>query len=239
MYIKTLTMKTITISSGDPHDWIATLNSQLHQNEGIPVVYRQRLFISGYQLEDEHTLVSYNIQDGSKIHMILRLYDSTRSSNNLSNPIIHYLMLTDEENDDVPIPIALLHERVATTGANPWKPFRYERNGGLLTSHQCKLFCSFLDYMWEETNSLDRVDMRLVVPYVQFTQLLEQAQQEIPSNSVLAKLRITYQSVSRIMGGGEESKAALRKIGGRTNGCFDFRCERNHATSTSQIALIK
>ena len=239
IYIKTLTGKTIPIFA-NPHDYIITLKNQICDKEGIPVD-QQRLIFSPKQLEDEHTLASYKIQDGSTIHLVLRLRGmiSTFTYNDLSSPLIHYLMLTDEERDNVPIPLPLLRAKAASAGADPWITFRYQPDADILTSDQCTLFCSFLDYMWEATktgDSLDRVDIRLVLPDEQLKQLLAHTQQEIPPDAVLAKLRKIFEQVLR-RGGGGEPKVALRMTRGPTNACINFHCDGGYATSTSQIAL--
>jgi hypothetical protein len=188
------------------------------------------------------TLADYKIEDGTTFYMWLVQSGmiSTFTHSDLSSPLIRYLMLTDEERDHVPIPLGLLDEWAAIEGADPWITFRYRKDGGILTSDQCNLFCSFLDYMWEATtkkvDSLDRVDLRLVLPDEQFRQLLEHAQQGNPPDDVLAKLQRTFQEVLRDVAGGE-SKVALRMTRGPTNACIDFHCDGGYATSTSQIAL--
>ena len=240
IYIKTLTGKTIAIYIGQ-RDYIVTLKSQIREKEGIPIE-QQRLIFAGSQLEDERTLTSYNIQDGSTLHMILRLRGmiSTFTYNDHSNPLIRYLMLTDEERDNVPIPLDLLRVKAASAGADPWITYRYQQDGGILTSDQCNLLCRFLDYMWEATETddlLNRVDMRLVLPDEQLKQLLEHAHQGNPPDSVLAKLRRTFEQVLQSVGGAREPKVALCMTRGPTNACIDFHCDGGYATSTSQIAL--
>ena len=242
--VKTLTGKTFHISV-NPHDWTVSLKNKIHRKGGIPVD-QQRLIFAVKQLEDKRTFASYEIQDGSTIHLVLRLRGGPRSSyirnKNHSMSLIQFLMLTDEVRDKVPIPRALLRAKAASAGADPWITFRFQRNCDILTSDQCDLFCSFLDYMWEATKTdelLNRVDMRLVLPDAQLKQLLEHAQQENPpdDDDVLAKLRRTFEQGLRSVEGAGESKVALCMTRGPTNACIDFHCDGQYATSTSQIAL--
>ena len=238
--VKTLAGKTIPISV-NPHDWIVSLKNKVQRKEGIPPDL-QRLIFPPNQLEDERTFASYEIQDGSTIHLVLRMRSGSYGRNkNHSMSLIQFLMLTDEVRDKVPIPRALLRAKAASAGADPWITFRYQQNGDILTSDQCDLFCSFLDYMWEATKTdelLNRVDMRLVLPDAQLKQLLEHAQQENPpdDDDVLAKLRRTFEQGLRSVEGAGESKVALCMTRGPTNACIDFHCDGQYAT-TSQIAL--
>ncbi|GAX26752.1 hypothetical protein FisN_2Hh298 [Fistulifera solaris] len=234
IYVKTLIGKTVAISVKS-RDTIETAKRLLAEREGVPED-QQRLIFAGMQLEDGRTFAAYKIRAKSTLHLALRLRGmiSTFTYNDPSNPLIRYLMLTDEQRANEPVPLDLLREKAAREGADPYSTFRYQENAGILTADQCELICSFLDYMWEATETDDapnRVDMRLVVPDEQFEQLLEPFLQEDTPNSVLTKLQRTF----RQSGGG--SKVALRMTKGPTNACINFHCDGGYATRTSQIAL--
>ena len=70
--IKTLTGKTIALSQLTGHETIIDLKDMIEDEEGTPA-NQQRLIHGGKQLEDEETLLSYNITDGSTLHLIVRL----------------------------------------------------------------------------------------------------------------------------------------------------------------------
>jgi len=162
----------------------------------------------------------------------------------MSDPLIHYLMLSDDERGSAPMPIATLREKAQDEGANAFSTFRFEQDGNILNQVQCEVFCNFLEYMWtstaSDTPSTTRVDMRLVVPEEQLQQILGLVDREMPAESlfrsyrVLSKFRATFQQVPGHVG---ESKVALRMTRDPTNACINFHCDGGYASSTSQIAL--
>ena len=102
-----------------PSDTIDDVKIMIQNEEGIPPE-QQRLIFSGRQMEDDRTLSEYNIQNGANLHMMLRLRGmiSTFTSNDTSNPLVAYLMMTDEERANAPIPIQAL--RAASALWHPW-----------------------------------------------------------------------------------------------------------------------
>eukprot|EP00921_Rhytidocystis_pertsovi_P012124 GHVQ01019636.1.p1 GENE.GHVQ01019636.1~~GHVQ01019636.1.p1 ORF type:complete len:147 (+),score=31.22 GHVQ01019636.1:473-913(+) len=71
LQVVTMTGHTVTVDVS-LDDTVRTLKAKVFEKEGIPPD-QQRLVYQGKQLEDDMTLHDYAIQEGSVLHLVLRL----------------------------------------------------------------------------------------------------------------------------------------------------------------------
>ena len=78
LFVKTLTGKTISVEV-EEGDRIEDVKAKIQEKEGIPPE-QQRLIFGGKQLEGHKTLSDYNVEEGSSLHMVLRLRGGYRTA---------------------------------------------------------------------------------------------------------------------------------------------------------------
>lgn len=69
--IKTLSGSEVSLNF-EPDDTILTIKQTLQEKEGIEIAMIKLIF-GGKQLADENKIKDYNLEAGSKIHMVLQL----------------------------------------------------------------------------------------------------------------------------------------------------------------------
>jgi ubiquitin len=71
LFVKTLTGKTVSIEV-EEGETIEDVKAKIAEKEGIPAE-QQRLIFGGQQLQDQKTLMDYDVGDDSTLHLVLRL----------------------------------------------------------------------------------------------------------------------------------------------------------------------
>ena len=164
IFVKTLTGKTVTLDV-EPWDNIYIVKTKFQDKDGVPPD-QQRLIFNGVQLEEGWTLSACNIQKEDTLHMVMYLRGmiSTFSSSDASDPLVAYLLLTDEERESKPSPTEELRETEKTNNGG-FYTYLYDPTGDILHESHRLFLCDLLDFVWSKTASKDpnRVDMRVAM----------------------------------------------------------------------------
>ena len=132
-----------------------------------------RFLIDGGNISGDDTPAILDLEDGDVIDVIIAMVGmiSTFTSNDTSNTLIQYLMLTDEQRVTVPVPSQQLREKQTEADADNNETFTYIQNPDILHPSQLSTLSDLLTFVWDRTSNIgnsDRVDMRLTLSDDQF-----------------------------------------------------------------------
>jgi len=206
VFVKQLTGKAVYLQCL-PSDKVRVLMLKIQDSVGVPPDV-QRLIFEGIQLAEHRALSRYGITNDSTIHLLLRLAGmiSTFTSSDIGDPLVAFLMLSDEERASVPVPIQQLRKKAKRLCAHPSCCFEYNEDPKILHHSQRDLLCRLLDFVWSKTASdnADRVDMRLSLSDSQFLALMgyvdSDEEPSYDSSAVLQKLQGAFTRVPGSLG---------------------------------------
>ncbi|KAL7546001.1 hypothetical protein ACHAWF_009344 [Thalassiosira exigua] len=152
----------------EPTDKISVLHHMIEASKKEPLGFGEyRLMFDGKHLDWELTFAQHEINDGDKLDLMSRQLGmiSTFTSNDVSDPLVEYLMMTDDERVRATLPKlrSLLRSKARKEKAKPFITFNYVEDPDILHECQRELLCDLLDFMWNKTARPGdtRIDMRL------------------------------------------------------------------------------
>ena len=237
--IKTLTGKNVEVKVMK-YTKVEEVKTLIQNKEGIPTD-QQRLIFAGRQLEDEKKLSEYNISRDATLHLVLRLRGmiSTFTSNDTSNEITKYLMMTDEERKNIEPPIDIMKKEKDNFRnaefSKPFKTFAYEEPGhyDFINEDVCKLLSDFAEYMWRKKEKENRVDMKLVLKNDCCIALFSQLNfvDDADPSTLYEDILNLHSDLSD-----RNAKLVIRMTKANDN-CIDFHCDGVYASYTVQIPI--
>lgn len=197
---------------------------------------QQCLIFAGDTLDNGRRLSEYRI-DNATLWLVLRT-GRIRSfaSHARSDPLIKYLMLSDEDRTAAEVPLEALKEKAQSKNVSGFNTYRFRVGEEIVGREDRMLLSSFLDYMWDQTASvqfLHRVDLRLHLSEQQVIRLLG-ADGHPNAEATVKKLRAAFVVIPNTKGG--KAKFVLRVTRGPVNACVSFDCD-GCAAGTVQVAL--
>ena len=129
--------------------------------------YSVNFLLDGEHIDPKATVEDLELWDNDQIDCMLKQVGmiSTFTSNDRSDPLTNYLMMTDDERANATVPIVELRRKAKSVYAKPFVTFNYEENPEVLHESQLAILCELLEIVWGMTTDInrDRVDMKLTL----------------------------------------------------------------------------
>jgi hypothetical protein len=192
IFVVTLTGSKHQIDDVDASDTVEDIKSMIQDEIGIPMD-QQRLIVTGRQLEYGSTLGEYLVQNESILRLVLNLRGmiSTFTSADKDDPLVAYLMLTEEERASAEVPIDALRAKAKAECTQKFHTLCFDDHEEILHETQRALLCRLLDFVWSKTASPEDancVDMRLVIEDENFLAVLEALDCSVDANYSNARI---------------------------------------------------
>lgn len=235
--IQTLTKREFRIVV-EPSDRVYELKAKLESAGGYPLM-QQRLIFEGQPMKESKHLSTYGIQHGSLVHVIMRGMISTFTDIDTADPTIQFLMLTDEERLQYPLPITALQKKAEHIDDITMRKygFQYDPNPEIIAESQTELLREFLNFMWSVSPLSESNDLKLVLPELLFLSVLDPCQGIVSDYYEAQEVQLRLYNCFREISKNGDPKIALRMTKGPTNACIGFHRDGPYATGTLQLAL--
>ena len=214
-----------------PDDTVTGIKTKIYLLSNIPS-RDQRFVFRGNIMGDNETFK--DIEEDATVHVVMRLRGmiSTFTHSDPEDPLVQYLMLTDEERAYARPPLDALRDKFSTSEAREFLSFKFIRDGkDHISEAVCEKLSAFLDFIWDATTTTTpRVDLRMCLSDELFMKLVGDKNPDL--------MTILVNFFHQIPGTfSRKTKIALRISKGPTDACINFHCDGGYATGTVQIAL--
>jgi hypothetical protein len=235
IFVKDLSGKTITLNVNQT-ETINELTLKIQDRLGIPND-QMRIIFNGksYSHNNENTLKYCKILKHCTINLILRLRGmiSDFTSHDITDPLVNYLMLEDDQRKKISLSNDVLRKGLKINGYESKKTFiKLEPSDTFMTDKQRRHCISFLDAV-HETEEPTLKDMKIILGIDKYGTGCEEAFLQLFNND--RNIKIQYEKIKNLHS--DDGKIVFRRTEMQKGKCINFHRDGSYATKTIQMTL--